>query len=64
MRVNTLALFEIALVLVRFDHVANIIVNANQSVMRATIMHRVADRVASRVRSTITKLTKRQRIGD
>jgi hypothetical protein len=27
------ALFEIALVLVRFDHVARIIVNANHSVM-------------------------------
>ena len=27
-------------------------------------MHRVADRVASRVRSTITKPTERQRIGN
>ena len=33
MRQETLTLFEIALVLVRFDHVASSIVNANHSVM-------------------------------
>jgi hypothetical protein len=50
-----LRLFEIACVLVRLDHVARFIVNANHSVMWAAIMHRVADGVASRARSTITK---------
>jgi hypothetical protein len=33
LRVKTLPLFEIALVLVRFDHVASLIVNANHSIM-------------------------------
>ncbi len=33
MRVNTLALFEMALVLVGFDHVASVILNANHGIM-------------------------------
>ena len=33
-----LRFFEIALVLVRLDHVASVIVNANHGIMRATIM--------------------------
>jgi hypothetical protein len=33
---NTSPLFEIALVLVRFDHVARAIVKANHSVMRVS----------------------------
>jgi hypothetical protein len=33
MRVTTSPLFEIALVLVRFDHVASVIINANHSIV-------------------------------
>ena len=33
MRVNTLALFELARVLVRFDHVASVILTANHGIM-------------------------------
>ena len=32
MRVNTLALFEMALVLVGFDYVASVILNANHGI--------------------------------
>jgi hypothetical protein len=35
--IHRLPLFEIARVLVRFDHVACFIVNANQSIMRAAV---------------------------
>src|SRR5215469_9275845 len=39
----SLRLFEVALVLVRLDHVASFIVNANHSVMGTAAVHRVAD---------------------
>ena len=35
--------FEIARVLVRLDHVASVIINADHSIMRAAAVHRVAD---------------------
>jgi hypothetical protein len=43
MQAKTSPLFEIALVLVRFDHVANVIGNADHSVMRAAEKLRVLD---------------------
>jgi len=41
-------LFEIASVLVRFDHVASIIVNVNHSVMRVAVEFGVIDYIADR----------------
>ena len=41
-------LFELARVLVRLDHVANVIVNVDHGIMRAAVVHRVVDRVAGR----------------
>ena len=38
-----LRLFEIARVLVRFDHVASVIVNANHGIMRTAIKLRVSN---------------------
>jgi hypothetical protein len=40
---SALPLFEIALVLVRLDHVANIIVNGNQCICDATVILRICD---------------------
>jgi hypothetical protein len=40
---HALGLFELARVLVRPDHVASFIVNADDSVMRSTAMPRVID---------------------
>ena len=41
---------EIVRVLVRFDHVASVIVNANHSVVRSAAKLRVADCITDRVR--------------
>jgi len=48
-------LFEIALVLLRFDHAASRIINANHSIMRAAAVHRVADCIIWRVIPQPTK---------
>ena len=46
---RNLRLFEIALVLVRFDHVARRIANANQGIMCPAVMLRVSDCVGDSV---------------
>ena len=46
--------FEIAFVPVRFDHVASIIVNADDSIMRPAAMLRVADCIRDSVSIAIT----------
>ena len=58
-REKTSLFFEVALVLVRFDHVARFIVNADHRVMRAAVMLCVADCIIRRV---IPQPTKRRRI--
>jgi hypothetical protein len=56
--------FEIARVLVCFDHVASVIVNANHSVVRTAAMLGVADCVADRVWLAVPKSTEWKRIGN
>jgi len=53
---------ELALVLVRLDHGACFIVNNYHSIMRAAIMHRVADRVACSTHSAIHEPAERKRV--
>ena len=55
---------EIAGVLVRFDHVASVIVNSNHRAMSAAVMLRVTDRVTDCVRLAIPQPTERQHIGN
>jgi hypothetical protein len=50
-------LFEIARVLVRFNHVARVIVSANHSAMRAAAKLRVVNDVADGVWLTIPQTT-------
>jgi hypothetical protein len=57
-------LFEIARVLVRFDHIARGIVNANDGVMRTAVLLGIADCVRNGLRSVIRQPTKWQRIGN
>ena len=57
-------LFEIALVFVRFDHLARFIVNPNHSVMGAAELLCVSDCIAGSVRSVIPEPTERQHIGN
>jgi hypothetical protein len=57
-------LFEIPSVLVRLDHVARCIVNANHSVMGAAPKFGVANRIADRVWFAIPQATDWQRIGN
>ena len=64
MRRKPLALFEIALVLVRLDHVASRIVNANHSIMRAAAVKRVSDCVVDGVRFGIPQATEWERISE
>ena len=52
----TLRLFEIASVLVRFDHVARFIVNANHSTVRPATKRRVFDCIANCVRLAVNVL--------
>ena len=59
---TTSELTKIARVLVRFDHVASFIENANHYVVGAAAVHRVADRVADRIWLAIPQATKRQHI--
>jgi hypothetical protein len=51
-------------VLVRFDHIARFIVNANHSVMWTAAMLRVADCVVDRIRFAVPQPTEWQRIGN
>src|SRR5947208_16917423 len=51
-------LFEFARVLVRLDHLARYIVNANHSIMGATAKLRVADCIADCVRLAVPQATK------
>jgi hypothetical protein len=59
-----LRLFEIAVVLVHFYHVASIIVNANHGIMGTAAVHRVANGVADRIRLAVPQPTERQNIGN
>jgi hypothetical protein len=45
-----LRFFEIAVVLVRFDHVADSIIDANHSMMRSAAVHRISDCIADCIR--------------
>jgi hypothetical protein len=58
---QNLPVFEITLVLVRFDHVASFIVNANHCIMRTAEKIRVFDGI---VRLGVPQPPKRQRVGD
>jgi hypothetical protein len=51
-------------VLVRFDHVARVIVNANDGVTRATAVFRVSDGVRNCIRTVVPEPTEWQRIGN
>ncbi|TMP93668.1 MAG: hypothetical protein E6L08_05095 [Verrucomicrobia bacterium] len=64
MRVKTSPRFEIALVLVRFDHVVSVIVKANHCVMRPTAKLGVADCISDCVWLTVPEPTQWERIGD
>jgi hypothetical protein len=57
-------LLEIAIVLVRFDHVASFIVNAKNGIVWAAAKLRVVDCVADRIRFAVPQPTERQRIGN
>ena len=59
---KNLPLFEIDGVLVRLDHVACFIVNANQGIVLMAAMFGVSDCVRNRILITIPEPTERQRI--
>ena len=52
-RTRLQSLLEIACVVVRRDHVARLIVNANYSIMPSAVLFGVADRIAGSVWSVI-----------
>jgi hypothetical protein len=56
--------FEIALVPVRLDHVASIIVNANHNVLSTAEMLRISDCVADCVRLAIPQATEWEHNGN
>jgi hypothetical protein len=60
----TLPFFEIARVLVRFDHVARFIVNVDHSVMRAAEKLCVVNRVADSAWLTVPQPTEWEYIAD
>jgi hypothetical protein len=62
--VKTSPLLEIALVLVRLDHIASRIVNADHSIMLAAEELRVVDCIPDSARLAIPQPTEWQRIGD
>jgi hypothetical protein len=62
MRVKTSPLFELACVLVCFDHVGSRIVKPNRSVMWPNVKLRVTDSVANRIRLAGPQPTERQHI--
>jgi hypothetical protein len=49
-------------VLVRLDHVASVIVNANHSIVRPTVMLRVADCIAHCIRLAVPQATEWERL--
>jgi hypothetical protein len=55
---------KIARVLVRLDHLASIIVNANHSVVRTTAVFGISDCVVDRVLSGVPQLAEGQHIGN
>ena len=57
-------LFELARVLVRLDHVANVIIHANHGMMRSAVMLRVSDCITDSVWSAIQEATEWQRIAN
>src|SRR4029453_13793411 len=59
-----LSLFEIALVLVRLDHVASFVVNANHGIVRPAIMFCVSDCIRDGIRPVMPQTTEWQHIGD
>jgi hypothetical protein len=61
LRVSYSRLAKIARVLVRLNHVASAIVNADNGIMRAAVELRVIDRI---LRPSVPQPTERQRIGD
>ena len=61
---NAHASFEIAFVLVRLDHVSNVIVNANHSIMRTAVMRCVSDCVVYRTWPVIPHPTEREHVGN
>jgi len=46
------------------DHVASVIANANDSIMRAAVEFRVADCIRDRIRLAVPQPTEGQRIGN
>ena len=50
--------------LVRLDHVASVIVNANHGTMSAAVVFRVADCIRDRIGIAIPQTTEWQHIGD
>jgi predicted SAM-dependent methyltransferase len=63
-RVIALPLFELAVVLVRIDHVASHITNANDRVVRAAELLREADRIGGRIRFAVPQATEWQSIAN
>jgi hypothetical protein len=59
-----LTLLKVTRVLVRFDHVASFIVNANDGIVRAAAKLCVADCIAGCVRLAAPQATEWQRIGN
>jgi hypothetical protein len=57
-------LFELAIVLVRFDHVVRLIVNANHAIVRPAAKLCVADCVADWIWLTVPQAAKWQRIAN
>ena len=57
-------LLEIALVFMRLDHAARVIVNANHCTLRSAVELRIFHCVADRVRLAIPQSTKWQRTGN
>src|SRR5262245_22239904 len=59
-----LPLLEIALVLVRLDHVASRIVNANHGIVRTAVELRISDCIRDGIRLAIPQPTEWQHIGN
>jgi hypothetical protein len=64
MRVKTSPVSEIALMLMRLDHVARRIVNANHSIVRAAVELLVVKCAADRIRFAVPQPTVWQHIGN
>ena len=63
-RVKNLPVFEVAGMLIRFDHAARFMISANHSIMRAAVELGVADCVADCIRPAIPQATEWQDIGN